>query len=191
MARVEVERRVFERSFMCAPIYGRSGPVGAHPRKNGALLERWRAQCGSASSTIQQSANSRIGRARRRRGVYWIPHHCFPEPCGRFGLEPSPKHIVGAARERSRLGPIVTVRSRHTHNLSRMSLVVDRDEGQEPGLRQLLALHELRRNMERVAVPDRPAWRASVAMMRWSTTKPVPHRHATAAPSVRRSRAVR
>jgi predicted Zn finger-like uncharacterized protein len=35
MARVEVERRVFERSFMCAPIYGRSGPVGAHPEKTG------------------------------------------------------------------------------------------------------------------------------------------------------------
>ena len=47
---------------MCAPIEGRSGPVGAHPRNEGALRERWRAQCGTTPSTIQQSANSRICR---------------------------------------------------------------------------------------------------------------------------------
>jgi hypothetical protein len=46
MPEAEVERRLLERSFMCAPIDGRNGPVGAHPRKAGALLERWRAQCG-------------------------------------------------------------------------------------------------------------------------------------------------
>ena len=45
---------------MCAPIGGRSGPVGAHPQKDGALLERWRAQCGMTRSTIQESTPSRL-----------------------------------------------------------------------------------------------------------------------------------
>jgi len=45
---------------MGAPIGGRSGPVGAHPRNEGALLERWRAQCGTTTSTIQHSAVSYI-----------------------------------------------------------------------------------------------------------------------------------
>src|SRR5213594_4159528 len=38
------------------------------PTKIGALVERWRAQCGSARLTIPQPANSRICRGKRRRG---------------------------------------------------------------------------------------------------------------------------
>ncbi len=47
-----------------------------------------------------------------------------------------------------------------------MPVSVDRDDGQEPRRGQLLAVHEVRRNMECVAVPDRSAWREWVAMMR-------------------------
>jgi hypothetical protein len=42
---------------MCAPIDGRSGPVGAHPPVWGALLGRWRAQCGRTKSTMTASRN--------------------------------------------------------------------------------------------------------------------------------------
>jgi hypothetical protein len=48
---------VFESAVMCAAIDGRSGPVGAHPGRAGALLERWRAQCGMTRATIQQWAS--------------------------------------------------------------------------------------------------------------------------------------
>ena len=44
---------------MCAPINGRSGPVGAHP-KEGALLERWLAQCGRTGTTIHDRLIVRI-----------------------------------------------------------------------------------------------------------------------------------
>src|SRR5438093_1506001 len=45
---------------------GRSGPVGALP-KRGALLERWRAQCGMTRSTIHESAMSRFCATCRQR----------------------------------------------------------------------------------------------------------------------------
>ena len=51
--------RGLEGSVMCAPIGGRCGPVGAHPQ-DGALLERWRAQCGCMETTIADPAASRI-----------------------------------------------------------------------------------------------------------------------------------
>ena len=63
------------------------------PAKHGALLERWRAQCGFTRSTIHDPT-TRIRRCAGGRGVYSMPSR-FPEPCGHFGLQPSPKHCLG------------------------------------------------------------------------------------------------
>src|SRR5207253_1915253 len=104
------ERRMVDGSFMCAPIDGRSGPVGAHPRKDGALLERWRAQCGVTRLSIQESTRSRIWLAdpspRRILNL-----SCFPEPCGHPGLQPSPKHASGGPVKES-LSTLVADRER-------------------------------------------------------------------------------
>ena len=39
----------------------------------------------------------------RSLGVYSLPHHRFPEPCGRAGLQPPPKHIAARVHERTPL----------------------------------------------------------------------------------------
>src|SRR2546427_215406 len=75
---------------MCAPIGGRSGPVGAHPLL-GALLERWLAQCNphyTRSPDFTYSA----------RGTYTgTTSFRFPE-LRRLGLQTSPKHLDPALR---------------------------------------------------------------------------------------------
>jgi hypothetical protein len=47
-----------------------------------------------------------------------------------------------------------------------MSIVVDRHDGEEPRRRQLLAVHDLRRNLERFAAEDGAAAGARMAVMR-------------------------
>ena len=92
---MDVERRVIHESFMCAPIGGRNGPVGAHPRKDGALLERWRAQCGVATS-LYRNRRCRVFAAGTQPSQRILDaSHRFPEPCGHVGPQPSPKHVAG------------------------------------------------------------------------------------------------
>ena len=74
--------------------------------------------------------------------------HSFPEPCGRVGLPSPHQSTLRRANERRHLD---IVRSRRTDRLSRVSIIVDRHEGQEPGRRQLLAVHQLRRSLEGLA----------------------------------------
>jgi hypothetical protein len=73
---------------MCAPIGGRSGPVGAPPGNDGALLERWRAQCGTTPSTIQESARSRICREFLLSRVYLMLTSAFLSPAASPGFSP-------------------------------------------------------------------------------------------------------
>jgi hypothetical protein len=73
MSQLAIERRMFEESFVCTPIDARSGPVGAHPQEEGALLERWRAQRGTTRFTIQQWTNSRICRGSTREVTERVP----------------------------------------------------------------------------------------------------------------------
>jgi hypothetical protein len=70
------------------------------------------------------------------------------------------------ASESHGLDAVDTPRARRACHVSHMSVVLDRDQSQEPGCRELLALHELRRSVERVANRDQPVWCASVAMTR-------------------------
>ena len=95
VARTCAGRRTFDGSFMCAPIGGRNGPVGAHPRKDGALLERWRAQCGAVAS-LYRNRRCRVFAAGTRPSQRILDaSHRFPEPCGHVGPQPSPKHVAG------------------------------------------------------------------------------------------------
>jgi hypothetical protein len=133
--------------------------------QRGALLERWRAQCGTTRSTIQQWADSRICRESTRHVYTEHSTHRFPEPCGHFGLtSPHQSTSPEGQNDRCRLDRVDIVRSRRTSNLSRVSVIVDRHEGQEPGRRQLLAVHQLRRNLERVTDRGGSAERGSMAM---------------------------
>src|SRR5688572_24901644 len=79
---------------MCAPIEGRSGPVGAQPRR-GHCSKRWLAQCGMTGSTIHDRLIARIARELCIGGTRGIlVHLSFPEPCGHPGFQPSPKHTL-------------------------------------------------------------------------------------------------
>jgi hypothetical protein len=60
--------------------------------------------------------------------------------------------------------PVDIVRSRRTRNLSQVSVIGDRDQGEEPGRRQLLAVHDMRRNMARVTDGDQSTSCGSMAM---------------------------
>jgi hypothetical protein len=51
-----------------------------------------------------------------------------------------------------------------TRNLSQVSVIGDRDQGEEPGRRQLLAVHDMRRNMARVTDGDQSTSCVSMAM---------------------------
>jgi len=62
---------------MCAPIGGRRGPVGAHPRRDGVLLKRRRAGVRYDESSLQSSATSCIYRTKSSQGVYLIDHSAF------------------------------------------------------------------------------------------------------------------
>lgn len=50
--------------------------------------------------------------------------------------------------------------------MSRVPIDNNRDDGQEPGCRKLLAMHEVRRSLQRVAVADRPVWCTAMALKR-------------------------
>jgi hypothetical protein len=78
---------------MCAPIEGRIGPVGAHPKGGTA-----RTLAGSVRYDEIDYTRSRVLAYSR---VHWRPRRTqytdasrFPEPCGHPGLQPSPKHIL-------------------------------------------------------------------------------------------------
>jgi hypothetical protein len=53
---------------------------------------------------------------------------------------------------------------REPHNVSVLSIVIDRDDGEESGCRQLLALHGMRRGLECLAFRDRFVCGASMAL---------------------------
>ena len=89
----------------------------------------------------------------RAKCILSAPHR-FPEPCGHFGLtSPHQSTSPEGPNERCRLDRVDIIRSRRTCSLSRVSVLVDRHEGQEPRRRQLLAVHQLRRSLERVTDP--------------------------------------
>ena len=89
------ERRVFERSCMCALRDGRNGPVGAHPRKDG-----------STTRTLAGSVRYCETHYTRIDEFAYLPHEPlplkrildaslrFPELCGQTGLQPSPKQVL-------------------------------------------------------------------------------------------------
>jgi hypothetical protein len=68
------------------------------------------------------------------------------------------------ANERSRLNRVGIVRLRRPRHLPCVSVMRDRHEGQNSGRRQLLALHEVRRIVERVANGDASTRRVCMAM---------------------------
>src|SRR4051794_12430227 len=79
---------------MCAPIEGRSGPVGAHPRR-GHCSKRWLAQCGVTDSLYTIACCCVFADEPGTGGARGILGQLgFPEPCGHPGFQPSPKHTV-------------------------------------------------------------------------------------------------
>jgi predicted Zn finger-like uncharacterized protein len=96
---MEVELGMSEGFFMCAPIGGRSGPVGAHPQKEGHCSNAG----GLSAVRRKQLYSSRLYSSRRLcvlarkespQRILSVSRR-FPEPCGRAGRQPSPKHIHG------------------------------------------------------------------------------------------------
>jgi hypothetical protein len=96
----------------------------------------------------------------------------FPEPCGQFGLQPSPKHKPRRAhgsfhiQSISRQHDHVTSVAQSARVVSRLPIGVDHHHRKEPRLRQLLALHDLRRGLERLAPEDAVARGARRAVTR-------------------------
>ncbi len=66
--------------------------------------------------------------------------------------------------ERCRPGPLSGVASGHTRIVSLVQVVGDRDHSQESGGGQLLAVHEMRRSVEHVAVQGQSLRRIPVEM---------------------------
>ena len=98
--------------------------------------------------------------------VYWGVRSGFPEPCGRSGHQPSPKHILGSLSEaicawhlalRARCRRIAAC-------LSQLRVHGDDHQGCDASRRQLLAVHGLRRYLERVASGGAPARETPVEM---------------------------
>ena len=94
---------------MCAPIGGRSGPVGAHPRKHGALLERWRAQCGITPFIIPETTMSRICCRNVVPQDILTASRAFPEPCGH--VRPSPYQSLSLRRPMKGFASIPSISS--------------------------------------------------------------------------------
>ena len=113
----------------------------------GALLGRWRAQCGTRQSLYRNHrgrvfAAGMLGRRYTRRVTR------FPEPCGRSASRPhqsSPWRTN--ARFSSDSGDIL-LHGQCAHVLSLVPLVTDRDDREKPRRRQLLAMHAVRRRVE-------------------------------------------
>ena len=126
--------------------------LSARTQKEGALLERWRAQCGT-TPPLYSKARVEVFAARTRATCILRAPYRFPEPCEPSRpSQPSPKHVSRRANEGRRLEGLDILRSTHAGGLSRVSVAGDRHEGQESGRRQLLALHHLRGSL--VRVPD-------------------------------------
>jgi hypothetical protein len=86
-----------------------------------------------------------------------------------LAFSPHQSTFLGGAIERYRVDPVDIVRSRRTRKLSGVSVIGDRDESQEPRRGQLLAVHELRRTVERVTDADRSGECISMAMIPTAT----------------------
>jgi hypothetical protein len=69
-------------------------------------------------------------------------------------------------RSRLRLNRLDVVRVCRANNVPGLSLLLDRDDGEDPGRCQLLAVQDVRRGVERVAPADQPVRGAAVAMSR-------------------------
>ena len=84
----------------------------------------------------------------------------FPEPCGHPG-RPSPKHIPGAAVERA--ASLVCRRS-GAAEVSELRIDRHRYDDDDAIGRELLAVHQVRRRVERVAYSGRPPRTIPVAI---------------------------
>lgn len=94
------------------------------------------------------------------RGRILIAHSSFPEPCGHLGPQPSPKHTEGRARERFQVSSASIACTGRGAELSELRVEDIGDDERHSVSRQLLALHSVRRRMERVAARRAPRWAA-------------------------------
>ena len=143
--------RLSEADFTHAPTGGRNGPVGAHPRNDGALLERWRAQDGVTRSTIQEWPISRISLG--------ISNNAYTGCSSPAFLSPAPYRLPALTKARSG-GPVerlhfksvsIFAGAAHTARVSELRVNGDDHRGGNALRRELLALHHMRRRLERVA----------------------------------------
>jgi len=125
--------------LMCAPIGGRSGPVGAHPRNTG--------HCSNAGglSAVGRSPLYVIRRRRvigAARGWAWriLNRLCFPEPAAILAFNPH-QRISLEDRERrylryqSGVAPASPIPLHGTRVVSDMPIVVDRHRREDPRCR--------------------------------------------------------
>jgi hypothetical protein len=97
-------------------------------------------------------------------GVYWNYEIAFLS-LRHSGHQPSPKLVPGGPGGSPHLNH-VGFRSRAAGAVSGLPVVVDRHDRKDSRRRQLLAMHEVRRRVERHAVTSRPPGRAPMALTR-------------------------
>jgi hypothetical protein len=162
LARVAAERRVLEEFFMRCDRWpkwaGRRAPTGTEGTA--------RTLAGSVRyGETHYTGNGKVAcDAARRRSVYSDTWHCLPEPCGHAGFPPSPKRTVGGLNARCGVNPFDFILSGRTHVVSCVPIVGDFNHGKDPRHCQLLAVHELRRSVERVPNDEGSTCRVPMAM---------------------------
>lgn len=132
---------------MCAPIGGRIGPVGAHPRTR-------RGTARTLAGSVREYAIHYTGMVdvayfapNQRSSVYLVSRNAFLSPAARSASSPH-QSPLGRSDERFRVSSLeVLCHGRHAR-IARivpvLSIVIDRHNCEEGGRRQLLALHDMR-----------------------------------------------
>jgi hypothetical protein len=116
--------------------------------KDGALLERWRAQCGTTRSTIQESLKPRIHRGILAQRRILDPSRAFLSPAASSAFSPHQSYVWRTDESfRPDAVDICCCRD-DTRVVSVLPVVLDRDDGEEPRRRELLAVHALRGRVE-------------------------------------------
>jgi hypothetical protein len=102
------------------------------PTERGALLERWRAQCGTTTRpTIQQTARSRIGSDGAAAGYTCAPGIAFLSPAAILASSPHQSTSLEAFNARRRVTRSDTILSCHTSIVSGVPIIIDRDDIKE------------------------------------------------------------
>jgi len=89
----------------------------------------------------------------------------FIEPCGLLGTSPHQSTFLEAGGTSQPDSRFISRRRRTARDLSGLPVAVDRHDGKSSRRRDVLALHEVRRGLERLAIPESLPGRPPVALM--------------------------